>query len=123
MGFLTTITIHNDALHHFKNDPKQFAEKIFEAMAIANMRGMATDAMFSDGKAILGGYIEVQPSRHADDETVFVHRGNTVLNINRYNTDFKDLVARCPEVAQRFVDTAQRIVDGANELIKSKKQT
>ena len=36
MGYLTTITIYNDALNDFKNDPRAFAIAIFEGIDEAN---------------------------------------------------------------------------------------
>ena len=114
MGYLTTITIHNDALHAFEKNPEKFGKAILEGIARANMDRKAADVGF-DGYC---NYITVEPSRHADDHTVFVHTGNTVFNLNPYNEDFRALLKRNPQVAADFVDVADGIVKMAKEKLK-----
>lgn len=114
MGFLTTITIHNDALHAFEKNPEKFGKAILEGIERANRERVEADAGF-DGYC---NYISVQPSRHADDHTVYVHTGNTVFNLNPYNEDFRSLLERNPNVAAEFVGVADGIVASAKEKIK-----
>jgi hypothetical protein len=114
MGYLTTITIHNDALHAFEKNPEQFGKAILEGISRARMERKAVDVGF-DGYC---NYITVEPSRHADDHTVFVHTGNTVFNVNPYNEDFRELLARSPEVAAQFVGVADGVVAMAKEKLK-----
>ena len=73
MGHLTTIVIHNDLLGKYENDPTELGRQIIEGINRSNINGMA------HGK---GSGILVYPSRHADDETVYIHSGNTVTNLN-----------------------------------------
>jgi hypothetical protein len=102
MGYLTTITIYNDALHLFEEHPKEFAEAIFDSINTANRnRTAATVSFFNHGN-----YIEVQPSRHADDFTVYVHTGNEVTNLNNYDDSFKKFVKSKPKLAESYVDQA-----------------
>ena len=121
MGFLTTITIRNDALHSFQKDPKQFAERIFDAMNEANCSRQAADASFVLENCSYGGYITVEPSRHADDETVYLHSGNGVFNLNPWNEDFTSLLARNPEHAADLVKRAERILKECKDKIKQAK--
>jgi len=123
MGFLTHVTIYNDALHAFESDPAQFAKAIFEGIARANQTNKATDVPFSckDGGGY-SGYLCVEPSRHADDHTVFVHKGNSVFNLNPWNKDFQDLLAWNPECAESYVKTAQAVIDSAKDALKKAKK-
>ena len=109
MGYLTTFTIHNDALGAFEKNPKGFAEALFKGMQQASMEHKAVSVPFDS----YANYITVEPSRHADDHTIFVHRGNTVVNLNPWNEDFKELVARNPEVALDYIKTAELLIKEA----------
>lgn len=115
MGYLTTITIHNDGLHDFKKDPKKFAEVVFAAMELADRTQKAESAAF-------GGYcnyIEAQPAYHADDTQLYLHSGNGVFNLNPHRPDMQEILASNPKLAQEFIDRAQRIVKEAkSELAK-----
>lgn len=123
MGFLTHVTIYNDALDAFESDPEQFAKAIFEGIARANQTNKATDMPFSrKGGGGYSGYLCVEPSRHADDHTVFVHSGNMVFNLNPWNNDFRDLLVRNPEYAASLVKTAQAVVDSAKDALKKAKK-
>ena len=102
MGYLTTITIYNDALHVFEEHPKEFAEAIFDGIKTANRNRTAATVPFFNH----GNYMEVQSSRHADDFTVYVHTGNCVSNLNWYDEEFKSFAQSSPKIAERFVDDA-----------------
>jgi hypothetical protein len=115
MGFLTTITIHNDALHVFEKHPKEFAEAIFNGMTLANCARKRADVPFEN----YSGYITIEPSRHADDETVYLHSGNTVFNMNAWNDDFNSLLIRNPEVAKDFLRKAERILKTTREKVRA----
>lgn len=114
MGYLTTIVIHNDALGTFKSDPKAFAEAIFDGIQKANCYGKEFAVPFMS----YSNYIAVHPSRHADDETVFLHSGNGVSTLNAYDKDFEELAASNPKLAKEFIKRAQRILTNAKRSIK-----
>lgn len=118
MGYLTTITIRNDALHDFRKDPANFAEAIFKGIDEANMNYTEV----SVGFAGYCNYISVQPSRHADDETVYVHSGNDVFNLNPYGQDFERLQERLPEILEKKIKVAKSIIDSAKKKLKLAKQ-
>lgn len=113
MGFLTTITIKNDRLHEFEANPLEFAKTIFEGIVEANRLHKQV--------SLVGNYIEIEPSRHADDETVYIHTGNTVFNLNSYNDDFKELAAWNPKLAKDFVKRAQRILTQSKKTFVNSK--
>lgn len=114
MGYLTTIVIHNDAFHDFTKDPTLFGNSIIDGVYTAQRENRQIDVPFKG----YANYISVEPSRHADDYTLFVHYGNGVTNLSPYGLDFKQLVGRNPQYAERLVKIAQNILDGAKDLIK-----
>lgn len=114
MGYLTTITIHNDALHSFEKNPQKFGQAILDGIHQANDNRVETAIGF-EGYC---NYINIQPSRHADDETVYVHTGNTVFNLNPYNKDFQILAARNKDIAKSFIQRAQRLVTAAKKALQ-----
>ena len=114
MGYLTTIVIHNDALHRFENNPEKFAKAIFDGIRNANREHKEVDVGF-EGYC---NYISIHPSRHADDDTVYVHTGNTVFNLNAWNTDFWSLAKQNPTCLKMFIKRAQGILTDAKKRLK-----
>lgn len=106
MGYLTTIVIHNDALHEFEKDPKKFGEAVFECIRKANRSGKMEDIGFNG----YCNYISAHPSRHADDETVYLHSGNTSFNLNPWNNDFKNLIKDNPNLLKSLIKRARDIL-------------
>jgi hypothetical protein len=101
-------------MSEFKKDPKGFAEAIFNGISQANYSRQDTPVPFDNH----ANYIHVQPSRHADDETVYLHSGNSVTNINYYSPDFENLVQRNPEWAIEIVDRAMQHLKDVKAQIK-----
>jgi hypothetical protein len=121
MGYLTTITLHNDAMHEFVKDPEGLVKSIQEGMHEAQRTHKAAYPPFV-GKSggSYGGYIEVQPSRHADDHTIYIHSGNCVFNLNPWNEDFKTLVRHYPKLALDLIKRAESILKEAKRVYKEK---
>lgn len=116
MGFLTTVTLYNDALHVFKENPKEFAEALFDGIDLANRHHVSKSVSFKNH----ANYIDVQPSRHADDNTVYIHSGNSVFNLNPWNKDFEELINRDPDIALNFIKKAELIIKEAKNRQKQK---
>ncbi len=116
MGYLTTVILHNDAKHAFEKNPEKFGQAILDGMDKASAERKQVDVGF-DGYA---NYISVEPSRHADDQTIFVHYGNSVLNLNPYNEDFKKLLER-PHILEAYVKSAEVTLKLAKEKLKAAK--
>lgn len=114
MGFLTTITIHNDALHEFEKNPEMFGKAILKGILDANREHNAVDVAFKG----YCNYITVQPSRHADDHTAYIHYGNTVFDINPYGNDMRTAIEGNPEFAKDVVKVADGIVKDARRAMK-----
>jgi len=117
MGYLTTIILHNDALDTFQKHPANFAKAIFDGINKANDERVQVDMPF-EGYC---NYISVEPSRHADDQTVFVHYGNTVVNLNPWNEDFKNMMQR-PDMAENFLKSAERTIKEARRSLNEAKK-
>ncbi len=107
MGFLTTVTLYNDHWdsREIRKRPAEFAESVAQAIERANY----------DHVADTWDHIIAQPSRHADDHAVFVHKGNTVVDIT--GRRFERVVKELPEVAREYVSTAQSIVTWAKRAL------
>ena len=118
MGHLTTITIHNDALGTFEKNPKEFPEAIFEGMNLANRLGKQASVPFYG----YCNYINVEPSRHADDSTVYLHNGNCVANLSSWSGDFRELAGRNPKYAKESLRVAQRIITESKKFLKEQEK-
>lgn len=115
MGCLTTVTFYNDAEDEFRKDPKGFAEAIFRGMEEANRFNRAVDVPFKN----YSGYLTVQHTRHADHQAVFVHSGNMVMAVGRYEDNFCQWAKRDPERAMAFLENAEWILKDAKKYLKS----
>lgn len=119
MGYLTTITVYNDALGTFKEKPKEFAEAIFDGIDKAFRQGTAVSVPCES----YANYISVQPSRHADDKTLYLHSGNCVFNLNSWNKDFENLAMKNTEWAEEAIEEAESILEEAKSRLKKFKST
>lgn len=115
MGFLTTITLHNDALHVFKAQPADFAKALFRGIDAAYDKNESVYVPFCNH----ANYITVQPSRHADDTALYLHYGNTVSVLNTYCSEFKRWLERCPDDVEKLVKVAQRELDEIKKKLKT----
>lgn len=78
MGYLTTITFRNDSYSEFENHPKKLVEEILKALnGIQINRGFDYFSIGSDANPVI-----LQKPRHADDNTLYLHSGNTIVDIN-----------------------------------------
>lgn len=116
MGYLTTFTIHNDALHVFKEHPEEFAKAIFAGIDAANRDHSEANVGFHG----YCNYITVQHSRHADDHTLYLHAGNTVLSVGEYEDKFCEWAKRDPKAALAFLKNAELIMKGAKKFVQGK---
>ena len=81
MGFLTTITIYNDSADQLIKHPEDLAEKLYNACnGVQINRGNDHDSL---GNA--GNILTLQKPRYADDHTLYLHAGNTVIDV--YNAE------------------------------------
>lgn len=114
MGYLTTITIHNDAFHEFRKFPKLFGESVLDAVVTSQRKApKATGVSFKN----YSNYIYVHPSRHADDEHIMVHKGNMVVTSGEIHSWIDE---GRTNLAREFIDAAERDVEFLKERLKKK---
>lgn len=78
MGFLTTITIRNDGANELK---KKNAEKVTKILNNACNKTQIDNGYDEDYLGSGGNMFILQKPRHADDTTLFLHAGNTVVDV------------------------------------------
>jgi hypothetical protein len=94
MGYLTTITIYNDGCDQISKHPEEFAEKVSRACLGVYTR---EESHGSFGLGYHGNLVTVQKPRHADDETIYVHSGNTLMEMNPYSEYTVEVMKRNPK--------------------------
>ena len=90
MGYLTTITISNDGADQIEKHPEEFAKKAYNACTGLYTRDKNKTGGF--GVGCHSNMVIVQKPRHADDHTIYVHMGNTVVEMNSYSDATEDLM-------------------------------
>lgn len=84
MGFLTTITIYNDGADQLQKHPKELAEILYKACS-----GIQKDSgIDSEGLGNHSNLITLQKPRHADDNTLYLHAGNTLIDVFETNSEW-----------------------------------
>jgi hypothetical protein len=117
MGYLTVVVLHIDAMGEFEKNPTKFGEAILDGMRRAN-------SSMKEESVPIGSYcnyIHVHPLHHADDERLYLSRGNCVTDISAYNEGFQHLVKYLPKVAEEFLKSARFILKDAAKYFKMNK--
>jgi hypothetical protein len=84
MGYLTTITFCNDHAQTLRDNPEAVSEAIYNAqLGVQLNRGSDTTPIGSCANPII-----IQKPRHADDHTLFMHAGNTVIDVYNAKTEW-----------------------------------
>lgn len=81
MGYMTEISILNDAIDVVLDNPDQLADAIREGM---NGEPGDTHAVRSKTGGIFINPITTQPSHHADDPRVYIASQNSFTDISKY---------------------------------------
>lgn len=116
MGFLTTIVIRNDALHSFRDDPKAFGEAVLKGVSEAHLYNKDVNIGFK----CYANYITVFPSRHADDETLYLHSGNCLFQLDPNSNSFISLKNRNLKLLKDFLKRANRLIIYARSKLNKK---
>lgn len=91
MGFNTTIMFHNDAYDEFQKHPDQTVKNI--TMAMNGVR----ENRHHYGVGNHGNPMVIKRPRHADEETIYVHAGNTLCEMGVYSQETERLMIEHPE--------------------------
>ena len=84
MGYLTTITIYNDGADELKKHPEELAEALDQACrGIQRNQGRRWEGLGSHANLLT-----LQKPRHADDHTLYLHAGNTVVDVYEAESDW-----------------------------------
>lgn len=84
MGYLTTITFYNDAAHDLQAHPEQTMKLIDHAQSgVQKNRGRDYDPVGSFANPVI-----IQKPRHADDHTLYLHAGNTVVDVYEADSEW-----------------------------------
>jgi hypothetical protein len=114
MGYITTISIYNDGAYNLKANPTQLAEVMYNACT-----GVYTAPYRNHrGSAGLGSHANmftIQAPRHADEKTVYVHAGNTVVEMNPYSE-------RCQKICDEFPDFFDELLSVMETKVKQMKE-
>jgi hypothetical protein len=113
MGFLTTVTIYNDAMEYSDGFKKELADQIMEGHHLANRYGKAKDMSIG----CHCGAVNVQPSRHADHHVLYLHYGNMVHVVGASENDWKELCQRSPECAKKMIQESKRLIKYAEKQL------
>lgn len=109
MGYLTTFTVYNDGSDLVEPNANEFAKKI--KCACDN---------YETTEIALGHFcnlVKAQKPRHADDNTVYVHMGNSVFEMNPYSEEAKKMFKINPEFFKRAVNFLEQRVEMLKEMI------
>ena len=120
MGYLTTVTFYNDGADLIKKNQEELAEKLH--MACTGFFNQDRETA-STGLGHHANLITIQKPRHADDKTVFVHAGNTVVNIGKYSSELEWLYNRNPAFFDELLKEAERSVKHMKEIKKKLKKS
>jgi len=118
MGYLTTITIRNDALQVIEDNKDQFVEGVLEACR----NTVRYKEYFSVGGN--ANPVVLQTPRHADSCTIYVHMGNTVVEMNPYSEHTEEMLARSPDFFDRvlkFMESEVRELKALKKKLERKK--
>jgi len=119
MGYLTTITIRNDALQVIEDNKDQFVEGVLEACR----NTVRYKEYFSVGGN--ANPVVLQTPRHADSCTIYVHMGNTVVEMNPYSEHTEEMLARSPDFFDRvlkFMESEVRELKALKKRVKQMKR-
>lgn len=87
MGIISTFSIYHDHLSDINDNKIEFAEAIYNACA--NPRTNYRSNVFF-------GTVIPQKARHSTDKTIYVHAGNTVVEMSIYSDTTKEIMKQSP---------------------------
>jgi hypothetical protein len=110
MGFLTTFTILNDGLDEILKNSDDFCQKLYYAA----LGGKTTDIAHGHH----GNLVKVQRTRHADDNTLYVHMENSLYEMSASSMETEELMRNHPEFFRQMLNYMKRQVGGLEKQFK-----
>jgi hypothetical protein len=97
MGNLTTLTIYNDGIDLIPQHAQEFADALYAVSRACP----ATPATIGVGN--FGNLVKVQPVRHADVHTAYVHMGNTVCEMSTWSRETARIMREHPQFFEKML--------------------
>ena len=113
MGFLTTLTIYNDGIHLLEPHAKEFAQEVFHLAAA--LRGPADVPLGHFANAV-----RVQKSRHASNDTIYIHSGNCVTEFHPNSEETRAAMAH-PAFFEKRLKILEQAVRDLKRMYKEHK--
>ncbi|QHW35812.1 hypothetical protein GZH47_33510 (plasmid) [Paenibacillus rhizovicinus] len=115
MGYMTTITILNDAFDQIEKHPVEFVESIKLGMNGIDKFGARNKEISNFGIGNYANPIDVARAHHADDPRLYLAFQNMTVAFG-YSNDLKD--PRHLELRKRMLKMAKDILKQEERLIK-----
>jgi len=115
MGNLVTLTLYMDDLDGLKQNPKDFAESVYEN---ASRGGRDGEQVHYKG----GTYI-MQNVVHSSTDAIYISSGNTVCDMSSYSEKTKYRMKRFPEFFKSQLDTMKFHMKNFKEMMKKDKES
>lgn len=109
MGYNTVMMWSNDGFDQIEKD-----KDIVRKCITASYRGGTVSAGYHTNP------IKVMKTRHADDACVYVHMGNTLVEMNPYSDETRTLMERHPDF---FNELIEKMNSDLTELKKMSKKS
>jgi hypothetical protein len=115
MGNLTTLTIYNDGIDLIRTHAQEFADAVYAA-------SNAVSGPTTIGLGNFCNLIKVQPVRHADNMTTYVHAGNTVCEMSPYSSDTRRIMREHPVFFEKMLKLMRIYVKDLSEEFKKSQE-
>lgn len=93
MGNLTTFTVYNDECDLIIKYPKEFAHEIYKACSSIN-----------NNSYVFRNVVISQKTRHSDDNTIYIHYGNTLCEMNPYSNKTQEIMINNPHYFKELLN-------------------
>ena len=113
MGYLTTVSIYNDGAMELIKHPEELAKKLnYACSGVQINKGFNYDSLGSHGNLLT-----LQKPRHADDTTLYLHWGNTVIDVDNAKSErvINAFLAEMKYQTKRLKELKKQIKDKQNE--------
>lgn len=123
MGYMTTITILNDAWHIIKENPEEFINNIDNGInGLRRINGKYDRSKYINSYGV-GNHcnpMEVAKSNHADDPRLFLTYGNMMVALGYFN-DIDNLQLRKDilKIAKGIIKDEEREIKSLEEKLNS----
>lgn len=115
MGFNTIMMFRNDAYGDFEINPNETMENILKGM------NNVPSEKHHYGVGSHANPMVVMKPRHMDDTMIYVHCGNTLVEMSTHNKETEDLMDNHPEFFKEMLDHMEHQVKRLKEISKNKK--